>query len=113
MDPEREPEAPGVVAAASFYEQLFRALEFGTSKAEPQLEEALIQEFGVTDRGDPVGWLSENREPEVVFGWLLGELAPFAQMLLDIYQRLEALRATVGGNVREVSFDFKRLSERV
>jgi hypothetical protein len=113
MDPEREPEAPGVVAAASFYEQLFRALEFGTSKAESQLEEALIQEFGVTDLGDPVGWLSENREPEVVFGWLLGELAPFAQMLLDIYQRLEALRATVGGNVREVSFDFKRLSERV
>jgi hypothetical protein len=113
MDAEPETAVSHVAAAASFYGQLFRALEFGTSKAESQLEEALFQEFGVTDQDDPLEWLSENREPEEVFGWLLGELAPFAQMLLDIYQRLQGLRATMGGNVREVSFDFERLRERV
>jgi hypothetical protein len=101
-------------AASQFFEQLFRALELGKKKAEGKVLENLFERFHFPEgAGDPVAWFAANRAPEDIMGWLMAEVAPFAAMLRELYEWLAEIRATVGGNVREVTFDFATLGEQV
>ena len=100
--------------SATFYSKLLRALEFGKRKAERQLLNELFARFGCpADAEDPAGWLAEHCDPAAVFGWLTSEIEPFANMLGELYSWLAEIRATVSGNIEEVSFDFTALNEQV
>ena len=100
--------------AAVFFTKLLRALEFGKRKAENELVDALFDRFGrPPDDEDPATWLTEHASPEDVMGWLMREIQPFAAMLGELYEWLADVRATVGGNVDEVRFDFAALDEQV
>ncbi len=99
--------------ARLFYQQLFRAMGIGTEKVERELDESLRRSYPVPADAELISWFVATYRPEDVMAWLLSETAPFAQMLVDIYEQLEHFRATFAGNIREVSFDFKRLSEQV
>jgi hypothetical protein len=97
----------------AFYEKLLRALEFGERKAETELLAALFPSGPPDSFAAALAWLAENKEPAEVMAWLVSALGSFADMLSEIYTWLADARATVGGNVDEVRFDFQKLNEQV
>jgi hypothetical protein len=99
--------------AVKFYVELVRALEWGERKEEQDVVRELVARFGVPEGiDDPASWLAANQPPEAVMGWLTASTAPFARMLSELYTWLADLRATVGGNVHEIAFDFASLQVR-
>ncbi len=96
-----------------FYSKLFQALELGEKKAESIIIDELFETFEFPGRGNAVKWFARHHPPETIMGWLMHEVEPFARMLEQIYSWLSRIRATAGGNVDQITFNFAALNEQV
>lgn len=95
------------------YNKLFQALEEGRKKEETSLLEYLRKKYKIPRYITVSRFLSDHVPEAEVFTEIVNYLAPFAQILKEIYLFLDQHRSTVLGKADQFAFRFEELVDRV
>lgn len=95
------------------YSKLFQALEEGKKKGEISILKHLRKKYKIPWYRKVSRFLADRIPEEEVFTEIVNYLAPFSQILRDIYLFLDRHRSTIQGKTDQFAFRFEEIANRV
>ena len=95
------------------YNKLFQALEEGKKKEETSIVEHIRKKYRIPKHAKASRFLADHVPEAEVFAEVVNYLAPFAQILREIYLFLDRHRSTILGKADQFAFHFEELENRV